>query len=406
MLNNAEINTHFNLSRIDKSIANNIKDIDLNFEGDAKMVFDFILFASQKLTINIFGYHRFSIKEFADFCGMNPADLCAKHPNIANGKEKAMVINGHKFESVLDYTLLRMLNRNIIFSRRTYYKDNGDTLKLENFSILKGINLHSGSVKGTKKVYEVRLSDDIIEGFLQRYYTLDTSRLSIIGKGKGGHSRKKIYVWLNKMFHIYFSKKICELTYSVDYLAELAGVMYMKEVDKDGHQVEKLPKHKKEAVNNILKSILKNMEYNGRKLHFSFEYSFVNSNSGNKYEEDYFVKFDFKNNMNLDTENRLAFEHKIKYALIKDLNAMFNTLYPPNTLIKLEQEHTSMENERDHFQRWLNNPKADLEKKKSLLQSAYAKAYHFDKNKQLKDTEAISIIHNGFLANRPLEYID
>ncbi len=380
----------YNLSRIDRSVADNLRDIDNSFEADAQLVFDFIIFMSKKLQNNLFGYTQFTIKEFSEFTGMNVADLCAIHPDIASGRVKVPVYEGHRFESVLDYSLLRMLKTNIVFSKIYSYRDDGNVIKLENFPILKDVYLLSGSVNGTKKVYEVRLSDVIIDGFVARYYTLDTSRLPIIGKGKGGHARKKIFVWLNKLFHIYSSKNTSVPLFSVDSLADLAGVRYRQDSDKEGNLIEKLPKHKKEAVNNILKVVADNVNRN--KLHFSFEYTFVKGNTEDKYTEDYFVKFTFTSNMNIETQHKLSIEHKFKLTLLRELRQVFDFLYPEERLAQIKQ----LETEKDSFQRWLNNKSVDVDTKVEVVKKVYYKSHDYSKSKQLKDSEALAIIYNGF----------
>lgn len=391
----------FSLSRVDRSVADNLMDIDNSFEGDAQNVLDFIIFMSKKLNNNLFGYTKFTIKEYSDFTGISASNLCAIHPDVANGRVKAPVHEGHKFESVLDYTLYRMLRTNIIFSRVHDYREDGNIIKLENFPILKDIYLQSGTQLGTKKVYEVRLSDVIIEGFVKRYYTLDTTRLPSIGKGKGGHSRKKIYIWLNKIFHIYSSQngKVDIPLYSVDHLADIAGVRYKKEVDKKGNTIEKEPKHKKEAVSNILKSIHKNINSDKKLLHFSFEYKFVSGNIGNKHLEDYLVKFDFTSNMHPSIVQRMQVDHRLKLTLLKDLRYLFDSLYPQERLSKI----TAFEKETDPFQRWLNSIDADLQKKVEVLKTVFYKANDWNKAKQLKDRDAIRMIHEGFLSIQPTD---
>ncbi|MVN23011.1 hypothetical protein [Mucilaginibacter arboris] len=389
----------YNLSRVDRSIADNLMDIDKSFGGDAQNVLDFILFISKKLNSNLFGYTKFTIKEYCDFTGMNPANLCCMHPDIANGLAKAPVYEGHKFESVLDYTLFRMLKENIIFSKVISYRDDGNILKLENFPILKDIYLQSGNILGTKKVYEVRLSDVIIDGFVGRYYNLDTAKLPQIAKGKGGHSRKKVYVWLNKIFHVFSSQGGKEEIplYSVDFLADLAGVRFMKEPDKKGMPIEKEPKHKKEAVSNILKSIHKNINADKSKVHFSFDYKFVSGHSDNKYLEDYFVEFDFKTNLHPSIVKQLKTNHNLKILLLRELRNFFDFTYPIERLSKI----TDLENEKDSFQRWLNNSKADVEKKVEIIKNIYFKANGWDKKNQLKDSEALRMIHEGFIGIHP-----
>ena len=389
----------YNLSRVDRSIADNLMDIDKSFGNDAQNVLDFIIFMSKKLNNNLFGYTRFTIKEYSEFTGITAQNLCSMHPDVAKGIAGNTVYSDHSFESILEFTLLKMLKNNILFSKVIQYKDDGNIIQLENFPILKDIIVQGGNVMGTKKIYEVRLSDVMMNGFVQRYYTLDTTRLPVIGKGKGGHSRKKIYIWLNKVFHIYSSRGNNEQIpfYSIDFLADIAGVRFKKELENK-KQVEKEPKHKKEAVSNILKAIHKQINSEQNKLHFSFDYKFVNGDTSNPYQEDYFVQFDFKSNLHPDIVKQLQVSHNLKFSLLKDLRTFFDISYPIERLSKIE----ALESEADNFQRWLNNNDADLQKKVEILKNAHFKANNWDKKKELKDKEAISMIYSGFLSIEPV----
>jgi hypothetical protein len=389
----------YNLSRVDRSIADNLMDIDKSFGKDAQNVLDFIIFISKKLNNNLFGFTKFTIKEYSEFTGISPQNLCAIHPDVTKDIAGDITYSDHRFESVLEYTLLKMLKNNILFSKVISYKDDGNIITLKNFPILKDINIQGGNVLGTKKVYEVRLSDVMMDGFVQRYYTLDTVRIPIIGKGKGGHNRKKIYIWLNKVFHIYASSMSKEQMplYSVDYLADIAGVRYKKELDKDKKKVEKDPKHKKEAVSNILKSIYKNINDDKNKLHFSFEYKFT-SDVQNSYQEDYFVQFDFTSNMHSEIVTQQKVSHNLKFMLLKELRKVFDQVYPVERLSRIE----GLESEKDNFQRWLNNNGKDLSTKITILKSCYFKANGYDKKKELTDKEATGMIYNGFLSLDPV----
>jgi hypothetical protein len=43
----------YSLSRVDRSVADNLMDIDNSFEGDAQNVLDFIIFMSKKINNNL-----------------------------------------------------------------------------------------------------------------------------------------------------------------------------------------------------------------------------------------------------------------------------------------------------------------------------------------------------------------
>lgn len=384
------------LSRIDRSVADNLKDIDNSFGVDGQLVFDFIMFMSKQLNNNLFGYTRFSLKDFANFVGINPNTLSAIHPDIESGREKAPFHNGVTFSSYFDFVLYKMLQRNIIFSYPYTYKEpvgnKVEIVKLQNFPILKDILIYHSN--GKKKYYEVRLSDVIIEGIVKRYYTLDVSKLPIIGKGKGGHAKKKLYVFLNKMFHIYLTVgNSTQLTYSVDTLADIAGVRYSKTFNESGHQKEKLPKHKKEQVTRILTSLKEHTDCD--KIHFSFSFTFIKSDNYRNEQEDYFVRFDFVSNVdNQGFSKKLTNDHILKLKVIQNLRELFEYKYPEETLKRL----TSLKDEKDPFQRWLNNENIDLNLKIDIFRSAFKKVYFQEKNNELGDQEILDVIRNGFLS--------
>ena len=53
-----------NISRIDQSVADNLKDIERSFGMDSGIVTDFIVFVTKKLKTDLFGYTRFTLSEF------------------------------------------------------------------------------------------------------------------------------------------------------------------------------------------------------------------------------------------------------------------------------------------------------------------------------------------------------
>ena len=110
------------------------------------------------------------------------------------------------------------------------------------------------------------------------------------------------------------------------------------------------------------------------------------------------IKFDFTSNMHPEIVQKMQVDHKLKLSLLKDLRLLFDSLYPQERLSKI----TAFEKETDAFQRWLNSTDADLQRKVEVLKSVYYKANEWNKAKQLKDGEAIRMIHDGFLSIQPV----
>lgn len=384
----------FEFSRIDRSVADNLKDIDVSFGNDGHMVLDFILFISKKINNNLFGFTKFSLADFAKFLGISKSFLSKTHPDITLGKVKPPVFLGMEFSSFLDYNLLKMLRNNIIFSKPYTYKEKQgkefEIIQLTNFPILKDIKIFSSN--GITKYYEVRLSDTIIEGFIKRYYTLDTSKLPAFSGFKGAYSKKKLFIFLNKIFHIHISYKVnVDIKYSIDYLADIANVRYSTKKDSKERFLEKSSFHKKEQINRILTVIRNVMESNSA---FSFNYEFIKEKSTIGEETNYYVLFHLISNIEINQLlTKLNIENKIFYDLWDNLKCFFNDKYPLATLEKT----TLFKNEKDPFQGWLNNHSIDLESKAKIFKNILTK--HFYQNQKiqnLSDYQISRLIINGF----------
>jgi hypothetical protein len=354
--------TNFFLSRIDRSVADNIKDIEKSFGEDAGIVKDFIVFISRKLKEDIFGYTRFTLTDFCRETGRNKTTLCEVHPKFRdNAKEKAPEYFGHKFETTFDYALFNMLQKNIIFSRTYDYKLNDRVVQLKNFPILKDIKLNVDRVSGTVKQYEIRASDELMEGFLQRYYTLDTNGYRHVGKGKGGDGRKSLFIFLYKTRHQCISAGEYITRFPVDLLCNVANI------------TAACSRHRKQNVKRAL-------DYVREKGNLPFEYKFVQGNPDKKYQELYWVEVDYSIKKELMQPRG---EHTFYIFLFKNLQEIYRRLYP----------EVVIENEKDAFQRWLTNNKVCLDDKANEVCKAYFKAY----SKEINITKAKRLIENGML---------
>lgn len=334
--------------RLDRAIADNLADIRSSFDDDATLVLDFIIFISRQMKTDLFGYTRFTLKDFCKVTGRRRQELAMKHSRFSN--KNAPVIEGFTFETVFDYALLRMMSHNLIFS--SVYKDtNGDRIvHLESIRLLSDVKITIAKSKSHAKIYDVKISHELLNGFIRRYYSIDIEAYRLAGLTKGKERRQALVVYLSILRHTLRSKGLCETTVSVDAMANRAGIY------------GKTTFHRKEALQNSLNHLRD-------KAKFPFAYSFVES--GN-------TKYNVKLHFQEDNSGKiLSKEHVFFFALITELKAFF--------------EYTRKSNDIDSFQNWLNS-EANKELKVAELKKTYQKVFAQD----ISDDQAFNILKNGF----------
>ncbi|WP_025146111.1 hypothetical protein [Pedobacter jeongneungensis] len=330
------------LSRIDRSVADNLKDIEKSFGHDAGMITDVIVFLTKRLNKNLFGFTCFTLNEFAKESGRNKQDLCEKHPVLkANPKLDAPEYFGHKFETVFDYALFQALQKNIIFSREYTTQQGSQTISLTNFPILKDIKLNVDRKSNAIKLYEIRVSDEFIQGALSRYYNIESNGYSMVGKGRGGDGRKRLFLFLYKTSHIVLSTNNTKTKLAVDYLASLAGIDV------------KEPRNRKTSLKRVLDAMV-------TKGMIPFTFTFTQGDNARKYDEDYYVELNF-----LKPLQEPSGHNSFKRNLWDLLKNQYKGLY----------SDTKYRDEKDPFQRWLNNPTVNLKEKAEAYQAAYYRSF-------------------------------
>ena len=361
---------HLSISRIDKSVADNINDIQASFQDDAGIVMDFIVFMSKKLQEQFFDYTNFTISEFCDNTGRNRQDLAELHPIFKNNpKANPPAYKGHQFKSVFDYVLFRMIKENIIFASSKTYKEGDKEIALKNFSILKDINLNIDRKSNEAKEYCARVSDDMIKGFLSRYYTIDSRGYKNIGKGKNGDGRKKLYVYLYRLRHILITQKTFSTILPLDSIASAASITSVK------------PFHKKQSVERTLNYIIKNGN-------LPMKFRFTDKTGSTTATRGYYIELDFlqerhnPNELAQNTKDNVFFKE-----LFAGLRKTFTRLYPGTDQ---NSEWAQKEGEKDPFQRWIVKGSADTEEKIAVLQYAYNRAY----GEKLSNAEAFNMVYN------------
>jgi len=354
----------FFLSRIDRSVADNLNDIRKSFGEDAGIVKDFIVFISKNLKKDLFGYSKFTLKDFCKESGRNRQDLAKKHPYfIANPKAIIPEYFGHEFISVFDYALFNMLQKNIIFAKSYTINTKNEVIQLKNFPILKDIKLNRDRQSNTIKIYEIRISDEWLDGFISRYYTIETNGYSKIGKGRGGDGRKSLYIILQRTRHQLLSQNETTARFSVDYLADLA------ELAVEQNRFRK-------------KSLKRILDFFQEKGDFPFSYIFVKGDPSKPYQEEYWVELDFSSSISINLLREKRGDHLFFNSLMTNLRNMFT----------IKHSKVAIKDEKDVFQRWLTNADADTEVKIEILISAFYKAY----NQQITKNQAKKYIRDGF----------
>lgn len=346
------------LGRLDRAIAENLADIRGNFE-DPGLVLDFIVFISQRIKIDLFGYTRFTLKDFCEATGRNRQDLAIKHPLFVNSKKEPPEIEGFRFETVFDYTLVQLMQRNLIFQDVFEDKNEGKVIHLKAMQIVSDVKLNFSRKSKEVKIYDVRVGPEILDGFIRRYYTIDVKAYKLAGKGRGRESRQNLIVYLSVLRHILLSRGLDYTSVPVNLLANQAGVDRRKE-----------PKHLKEAINNIL-------IYVRDKAQFPFDFQF-----GKLPKKSFYVELTFHKTYPLETLTR---EHNFYHKLLVELKNIFNYKYGKG--IKEVESNTKGV----PFQDWLASG-VDLNEKISVLKKSYSQAYRIE----LNDVEAHNIFKNGF----------
>ncbi len=344
------------LVRIDRAIADNLRDIERSFGSQSGIVQDFIIFISAKLKTDLFGYTRFTMQEFCTATGRRRQELAVIHPDFASGVKMAPIIEGYVFNTVMDFALYSMLEKNIIFSSRYEVKGNGQVIQMHNFPILKDLKLNFDRKSKEQKVYDVRLSDELLNGFLYRYYTVNAESYKLVGKGRGGEGRKRLLLYLSKLNHVLLSVNTSgQTSIPLDRLCYLANINDSK------------PYHKKQNLSRVLDFIQKDGK-------FPFKYDYLNSQG----KEGYMVHLSFPESSN---KQLLLKEHNFYCRLLEGLCSAFNKQVINEQLVA----------DKDPFQCWLANARFDTTLKAQVLVNAYYAAFH----KVISPALAANLIRSG-----------
>lgn len=335
------------LSRIDRAIADNIPDITSSFEENAGIVQDFIVFILHRMQFDLFGFTTFKLSDFTKATGRHRPSLSYIIDRFEKGIEKAPERGGYKFQTVFDYALHEMMRKNLIFEKAYTTLEGNREIKLEAIRIISDLKITYDPQNKKTKIYQVKISDELLNGFVRRYYTLDFSAYKAIGKGRGGDQRKTFMIYIAKLRHILWSKNMLTTTLALDQLVHAAGIKAAE------------AKHKKQNVKRLLDTVR-------TKTGFSLKYEFITGNTAYTY----FVKLTFPY-----TPYPLKEEH-LFYADLIDSLKLYYLKYNKDT---------------GGFQEWLNDASQAMDAKVYHLKRCFYKRT----SKELTDVEAVHLIKFG-----------
>ncbi len=349
------------IARFDKGVADNLESVKKSYGSDGSIALDVIIFLSHQLKFDLFGYTTFTLNQFCSLTGRNRRELSSRHSYlIGPNARKPEVLDNYEFCSVIDYVLYQMTKTNIMFSKTIRYTENNRVFEINGLQVIKHVKIHTDTTEKNTKIYQVRLSDDFLSGFMSRYYTFNVSGYPKIGKGKGGEGRKSLYLLFNKVMHMKkeSSEEVKTSWYSVDYLCKVANLNY----DKSQEQKRNLTK--------VLETLI---EKGGLEISYSYV---LEKNAETSNKKGYWVKVVFDNNSCIQKGESKG-DHKFMISMFNKLKTYFNTIHAP-------KNYNFKDVEADPFQRWLTNSLADRDVKIEIYMESYHKSY----NKRLSRSDA------------------
>lgn len=352
-----------NLGRIDRAIAENLPDLRSSFGDYSGLALDFIVFISQRIKIDLFGYTRFTLQDFCEATGRERATLARKLPEKYLEIHKPHIQDGYTFDTVFENLLVQLMKTNLLFNNVYTTNEGNREVHMTSIQILMDVKLNYDRTSNELKQFEVRLGPQLLDGFIKRYYTVDTNAYKLAGKvPRGKENRQAVVVYLSVLRHVLLSQNKNVTTKPLQVISHA----YL-----DGKGKE--PFRQKEMVNRVLTSIRD-------KAKFPYDFKFVSGKKG--YE--YLIEFTFHP---VYSKASLLREHNFYYELMEALRLKYATKYPEDKL------KSGTDNNKDPFQDWLVAGEVDFLQKIELIRRVYTK--HFDI--KLSIEQAMNLYLKGFI---------
>ena len=366
-----------NIVRFDQNVAFNLKDLPQNFQDDAPLIRDMILYFANQYKANLFGYCRFTINDFCRIMGYSKNHLQYKHPLIESGYMKAPEYRGHKFESIFEYTLFRIFQQKIVLSRPAKFVGNDmKGVNLKSLDVVSEIQVAYDENKPDRRIYDIRLADTFIGSIMELYVNIDLNDYLSIGNTKGNDKIKNLYLLLASFQHMALSTGDGKMdSVNFDLLCNVAQIN------------AKEPKHRKETLNKYLQVLS-----NKRSLRYSYKF-FVARGQRQAYSLE--VQFDATARI-LEAE-----KPTILFAeLNKKLTELFTKLMETNGMFKNHVDklmETEGYSQYDCYQQFITNKNAYVSEKLEAIRVARDQAYKNGLKKTFETSRELDLLYQHYV---------
>ena len=118
------------LSRVPQSLSFDNGALLRTFDYESTIIRDLIIYVGSRKMINLFNEISFTIDDFCSEFGYNRTTLQRTMKAFVDDPKLIPVIDGHKFDSLFEYSLYRALKENILFGRKKDGRETFETVQI------------------------------------------------------------------------------------------------------------------------------------------------------------------------------------------------------------------------------------------------------------------------------------
>lgn len=342
------------LSRVPQSLSFDNSALLRTFDNESTIIRDIIVFAGNYKLRNLFHEVPFTIDDFCSEFGYNKTTLQRTMKVFVDNPKLIPIIDGHKFDSLFEYSLYRALKENIIFSRKRDGNESFETVQIiEKLEVL--YNKDTG--KRTKRRYNIKLGNKILDYLFKEYNLIDYNEYRSI------QSTKISLTGAMRNFYIYMGRMVAMVQLQRKRGGAEGYILSIDELCSIFGAEIKDAKHKKEFIKNTLDNLQNEL------TSLSFNWKLITQNT--RYS--YFVVFSFPDST-LDYFN----EHrrfKFYDKLYNELSKTYAIEKMPSDMLIREKLATISTEE---FLNWVTNSSEDMERKEKIYKQIYEEVYHLE----------------------------
>lgn len=342
------------LSRVPQSLSFDNSALLRTFDNESTIIRDIIVFAGNYKLKNLFHEVPFTIDEFCEEFGYNKTTLQRTMKIFVDNPKLIPIVDGHKFDSLFEYSLYRALKENIMFSRKRDGKETIEAVQiLEKLEVF--YNKNTG--KRTKRRYNLKLGNKILDYLFTEYNLIDYNEYRSI------QSTKISYTGAMRNFYIYMGRMVAMVQLQRKKRGPEGYALSIDELCSIFGSEIKDAKHKKEFIKTTLDNLQKEL------TSLSFTWKFITQNT--RYS--YFVVFNFPDStLEYFNEHR---RFKFYDKLYKELSRTYAIdKMPGEMLLRDKLEIISI----DEFLSWVTDSSEDMEKKERIYKLIYEEVYQIE----------------------------